>query len=569
MLFSDLSKKMLLANIKSFQIFICGNILAISLFFAFASVYTNTSFMDETIVDPMISSNILFAGVLVTLFFIVMILISGRVFWDARREEYAVMTVLGMRRKEAVFYLIRENLFVLAGAFPIALLLGTIISFCFYVVMRYVIGIAGICWMDNGKGYILTFILYGILSVVSITWNATSYVKENLVSKLKTFRPEKDGVFVHFLKRYFPKNWNRHLPQLVFIRLHRKMWCVRYGMGSLLICGMLFLIGICVSLFPSFKENADIYSPYDMLYTEMNGMNQASQHEITRILKQNDVEITENMQFEYVRNSAFNFISVTEINAIFKCGYEVRTGECINLFQIDETDGYEHDLTPVETVTLADDLQLTSIGSNIRILWNQNPTFADRTLIVSDEDYNRIKGINDCHTGKVNLYQFRDWKASASAILKVDAYLQQINGLDRKDQYYYRTSSHINQYQQAKQSGEFLIFVMSFVVILLLTAAISISFLGIKSEQEEHGKMIDSLYRIGVTREQIRKDLVFRNRIRYVFPVAIGEIMGMIPVTLWNIAVYQMNFIVVFIEIMIAGFIMLGVWIFSGSIRKE
>lgn len=142
---------------------------------------------------------------------------------------------------------------------------------------------------------------------------------------------------------------------------------------------MLFLIGICVSLFPSFKENTDIYSPYDMLYTE--------------------------------------------INAIFKCDYDVHTGECINLFQIDETDGYEHDLTPVETVTLADDLQLTSIGSNIRILWKQNPTFADRTLIVSDEDYNRIKGMNDCHTGKVNLYQFRDWKTSAPTILKVDAYL--------------------------------------------------------------------------------------------------------------------------------------------------
>lgn len=81
--------------------------------------------------------------------------------------------------------------------------------------------------------------------------------------------------------------------------------------------------------------------------------------------------------------------------------------------------------------------------------------------------------------------------------------------------------------------------------------------------------MIDSLYRIGVTKEQMRKDLVFRNRIRYVFPVAIGEIMGMIPVILWNIAVYQMNFIVVSIEVMIAGFIMLGIWIFSGSIRKE
>ena len=65
MCFSNLSRKMLLANIRSYFIFIGGNLLAVSLFFAFVSLYTNRSFMNETIVDPMISSNILFAGYII------------------------------------------------------------------------------------------------------------------------------------------------------------------------------------------------------------------------------------------------------------------------------------------------------------------------------------------------------------------------------------------------------------------------------------------------------------------------------------------------------------------------
>lgn len=565
MSFSDFSKKMLLQILNRIGIFIGGNTLAASLFLAFASVYTNNSFMDETIVNPMISSNILFAGVLVTLFFIVMILISGRVFWNERKKEYAVMSVLGMSQREAVKHIIRENVFVLTGTIPIVLLFGTMISYCFYVVIRYVIGIDGIIWMDNKDGYILTVILYGILSLVSIVWNTIIYVKENLVLKLKESQLEEDGLFVHFMKRHFPELWNRFLPQSAFVRLHKRMWSVRYGIGSILTCGMLLLIGMCVSLYPSFKESADIYSPYDMLYTEIYDKNQMSQYDIAEILNENGVDIVEYKQFEYARNAAFNFISVSELNTVFQCNYEIHEGECMNLFQIDKTDGYEHDLTAVQSVTLTDNIRLISIGSDIRILWNHNPTFADRTLVVSDEDYSRIKYTDDCSAGKVNLYQFYDWKSSETAVQKVDEHLQQVNGVDRAEQYYYRTSSRINEYLQAKQSGQFFIFVMSFVVILLLIAIISISFFGILAEQGEHKTMVENLYRIGAAREQIRKYLVFRNRFRYVFPVVVGEIIGFIPVMLWNRATYQMRFSVILTDVVIAGLVIFGVWRFSGN----
>ena len=52
---------------------------------------------------------------------------------------------------------------------------------------------------------------------------------------------------------------------------------------------------------------------------------------------------------------------------------------------------------------------------------------------------------------------------------------------------------------------------------------------------------------------------MFCNRVRYLIPVIIGEIIGLLVVILWNRAAYQMRFSVVMMEIVIAGVIMLCV----------
>ena len=566
MTFANFSKKLLISNMRSYPFCIYGNVAAISLFLAFATIYTNTSFMNATVVNAKISSNILFASDLIAVFFIVMVLISGRIFWRMRQKEYAVMTVLGMRQKEAVYYIIRENLLTAIVTMGIALPLGTMLSLFFYLVIRYGIGIEGIIWLDNGKGYWLTALGYGLATVISIVLNAIRYEKENLISKLNGGSGEKDGVIVKMIKRYAPQKWNRYLPKIAFIRLHKWLWRIRYGLGILLCCGMIFLIGICVSAMPGFRDDAERYSPFDLLYTESRGVNQVSHEEINQILQDNGVEVTEYRQFDCVRNAAFNFISVTEVNSIFDCRYEVNQGECIQLFQIDQTDGYEHDMTPIRQMDFTDDFSLTSIGSDIRILWNPGPAFADRTLIVSAEDYNRIKCLDDCCYSVTHLYQFRDWTTSKEAVERIDEYLQEKNGFTKEEQYYYRTSSRIEQYQIGKQSGSFLLFVMSFVVFVLGMAMLFISYFGLLAEQEEHRKIVENLRGIGVTKEQMQDCLVFRNRARYMFPVVIGEILGMILVLWWNWKACQMRISVLAGDILIAGLLMLSVWIVAGRL---
>lgn len=581
MSWSDLSRKMLQHNLHVFSVFIGGNLLSVALLLTFASLYTNRTFMNETIVDPMISSNIIFSGALVLSFFVVMIFVSERVFWKERQREYAVMTVLGMSTKEAVMCIIHENVFAAACLIPAAFVMGTVLSFCFYAVIRYAIGLEGIRWLDNGKGYAVTITLYVILSLTAIVINAVIYTKEKLILQLKEAENERDCLLSKVIRVRYPGLWNHLLPKIAFVRLHQRLWNVRYVIECVLISGMMFLIGVCVSMYPSFLDNVAVYSPYDMLYTEINGVNQAEQEEIVRILNENNVDITEYRQFEFVRNDVFNFAAVSGVNAIFGCDYEVNDGECINLFQFDERDGYEHDMTPVSVVNvsdrtasrnakgLSDELILTSTGNDVNILWNPNQAFADRTLIVSDSDFDRIKKFKDCRVGKANIYRFSDWRNSAKAVEQVEQYLQQRNGLEWEEQYNYRISSRIKQYERARQSGRFLIFVMSFVVLVLLLASLSISFLGLSSERNEHMKIEEGMYGIGATRECIAEYKVFRNRVRYLFPVIAGEVIGLFVVMLWNRAAYQMRFSVVAVEFVIAAGIILCVRRIAKQLENE
>ena len=63
--------------------------------------------------------------------------------------------------------------------------------------------------------------------------------------------------------------------------------------------------------------------------------------------------------------------------------------------------------------------------------------------------------------------------------------------------------------------------------------------------------------------------MVFRNRIRYVFPIVIGGTFAFILVMLWNKAAYQMRFTVVMVEMVIAGLILSGIWVISGKMNGK
>ena len=423
-----------------------------------------------------------------------------------------------------------ENVVIALLALAAALLVGTVLSLIFFTVIQYGIGIGGIQWMLDPKPYKITVFLYGAVIVLTFCLNAGGLFREKIGALLKAqYRSEKQGLIYRILCRFHPEYMRKNTAKWAFLRRHSKEWGFRYVFAALIVTCSVILVSVCLQLYPAFLQDAESYSPYDLVYSEIYGMNQVPEENVTEILKRNKVIVRQAIQVPYLRNAGFNFLSAADINRYFSCDYQIEEGQFLNLFQYDLQDGYEYHMQPVSDVTYDGAEKLYSIGSDVRILWNQNPTFADRTLLVSVSDFERLKEDALCQAGVVHLFLFERWENSYGGVCAVNEYLKDVNQVDESEHHYYQASSKIESYSDAEKSGRFLLFLMAFVIALLLTAEFLLIHFRIQAESEENGRVVHSLQSIGMTDQEIVKCLKYKNFIRFIPPLILGTILSFLP----------------------------------------
>lgn len=569
MTFFDISKKMLKSDFHRYRLYFLCNFFAVTLFFCFAAIFTNETFNNGTIVDPMISSNIFFPSVLVAIFVIFFLPFSYSVFLSSRKRDYGILLSLGMSRKDAWKNMLLEGFFVSAIALAGALGAGTILSFGFYFIISSWIGIVSLKWVFQLEPYILTILLYGSVTIVTVIVYSIRILKEKIRSMIVSpYRSDKRGLFCRVMKRLFPRYMQCHVPEWSFLVRHRIEWGIRYIIAALLIACVTIFSGMCIVIYQNSFRSVEDYAPYDMVYSQIFDQNNVSQEEICDVLSQYGVSVKEQIQTDYVRDNAFNYIPVSEANQIFGCDYRIASGEFMNLFQFELSDGYEHDITPVSQAVLQSDdngsTTINSIGSDVKILFNQNPAFADCTLIVSDEDFELLQNSSYYWNGVMNLFRFEDWKTSSDGVAAVQSVLQAVNDLDDNDQLYYAATSKIEDYMTEKQSGMFLIFLICFVFGLLLMAEWLLIHFRIAAEREENQRSIGSLTRIGMTYEEQFRLIRFKNRMRFLPPVIAGTGISVFPAYWLDNKIYHSGLAGCFLSIVIGG-IVLAVTILSIS----
>jgi hypothetical protein len=91
MTFDRIAFKMFKANIKIYRLFILCNLSSIAILYSFISISENKQFMNSSIVDPMISSNIYAPTFLVLLFTFIFIPYSQSAFMKARQKDYGIL----------------------------------------------------------------------------------------------------------------------------------------------------------------------------------------------------------------------------------------------------------------------------------------------------------------------------------------------------------------------------------------------------------------------------------------------------------------------------------------------
>lgn len=581
MTFHDISMKMLIANFRRYKLYFLCNVFSVALFYSFAAILTNKSFMDSRIVDSIISSNIYAPSIFVGIFLVLFVPYSNNAFLRNRKYEYGILMTLGMSEREVLINMLIENCVIAGVSLISGLILGTIISFVFYFIIQQVIGISALRWYFNADSYKLTAILYVITILFTLVTGILGFMKMQLTDLMKErFRADKTGksrpgiliagvVFItvsvlimvmgygtadmwlvslvimfaglcmiitqaesmeQFFTKIFPDYMKRHIMEISFVRQHHKSRS-RIGIIAAWLIGFsIFFTGFCAVMYPSLLDNASTYSPYDLVYSKIFGENQAGDGEIKSLLEKNGVSVKTVKQADYLRNGAFNLLPVSEVNKEFDCNYQVSEGKFLIVFQYDLNDGYKHELISPKTVGFNcgdEDIDLQSAGSDVRILFNPNPTFADKTLVLNDADYRKIASeCKDYWTGTIKLYTFDDWRDSGKGIAAVQKYLLEKNQSEQLEQNYYKASSRIEAYTTAKQSAEFLIFIMFFIVVLFCAASDVMIHFKIKAEAEEEQRMLSGLYRIGVTSEEMLGMLRHKNIYYYMPQVITGLFIG-------------------------------------------
>ena len=530
MTFFDISRKMLKVGFHKYRLYFLCNLSAAALFCCFAVISTNRTFMNGSIVNSSISNNIYLPFFLSAVFLIFFLPVSCQAFLASRKQEYGVMFSLGMSRKEAFENLLFENVLISVLALAIALVAGTVLSFLFFAVIIYAIDVHGVQWQFCPEAYKLTAVLYTVVVAVSFILNAGRLMLDKIGTLMKAqYRAEKIGKIGTILCRLAPIYMTFHLVGLSFVRIHKKEWGLRYLLASLMIAVSVTLAGICLTLYPAFLQDAKSYSPYDMVYSEIYGMNQVPLQDVIHILEKNGVAVEQIIRLPYIRDDVFNYFPVTEINRDFGCDYQIQEGQFLNLFQYDLEDGYEHNIQPVSAVTISGDRKLRSVGTDVKILFNQNPTFADKTLIINDSDFAKLRADTPGGAGIANLFQFQNWEDSYAGVSGVKEYLHENNPLDENEQLYYEISSKVQKYQDAEKSGEFLLFLMAFVIGLIIMAAFLLIHSCIQTEKEENSRAVCSLRLLGMTDKEIVKCLCYKNFLRFIPPAVMGTILSFLP----------------------------------------
>lgn len=583
MTFHEISKKMLLANFRRYTLFFYCNVFSVALFYCFSAIFTNSEFMNPKIVDSMISSNIIAPSVFVGIFLLLFVPYSYQAFLKNRKREYGIFMSLGMSHAEVLKNMLFESGVVAGLALGAGLILGTGVSALFSCILCQMLGISALRWYPNPDSYRVTALFFGIAVLLLWAVNIFEFFRTQLIDWMKgKFRPEKTGraspvllaagvillavsvlpaegfgkndagtmmlvslavalvglwlIFANigsvepFLTSRFPSFVKRHLVEFSFIRQHLRSQR-RVGMAAVGLIGFsVFFAGLCAAAYPSFMKNAKTYSPYDMVYCQTEGKNQADDAAIRSLLSQNGVAVRSEKQVPYLRDSAFNLLAVSEANREFSCGYQVPKGEFVTVFPYDLNDGYEREMTPAKTFAFScgkETMQLKSAGNSVRILFNPNPALADRILIINDSDYRRIASASDRFLpGTMKLYSFEDWRSSGNGVTAVQNYLWQQNRVGKAEQAYYAASSHIESYQTALRSFRFFLFLMSFVILLFCASADVMIIFRIQSETEEEGRMLLGLNRIGVTSQEMAKMTFYKNIAYFVPQVFLGTLFG-------------------------------------------
>lgn len=573
--------KLFKVNIKKYMAFVMCNMLAISILYSFVSIMDNAQFMDQQIVDPMISSNIYAPTYLVILFTALFIPFTQHIFMKDRQKEYGILLTLGMSEKDVRENIVKEFSLMSILSIGIGFIVGSALSLFFLFYIKVIIGVSKltltlslVAYVKTGLYVIVIFILsmgvnilrmqrqsireiivatqeaevgkhkslivlYGglLLTLIGLILMVTLYAKNSniwlasiLLSIIGSYMVFYNGEAI--IKKHQEKSYKRYIKHLFLVtdvkyyyQRNRKM----YMASTWIFFSIIFFLMFSAVTVPNFRNNAIIYHPFHLVYATLDDNEHEVNLDMESIAKKNGNEVVKSSHVSFIRNGPLTIFNEAEMNKVFDLDMHTKEGAGVFIYPYDEQDGYEHDLDyepesisieglSEDRIVRVDETIVTPFIGNINAI-------TTRILVVNETDYLWIKneGIEYGVQGELNMYQFQEWKNSEGLVNEVVNQLGQMDSAYINDRFY-QVSARIDAYIQAQQSSEFLIFLMVYVSILLYIAVIIMMHFKLDMEYDSERVKYRSLYRLGTQRAEMKRMLF--QKVFSMYFVGFGYAMG-------------------------------------------
>ncbi len=542
---------------------------------SFISISKNKQFMNTSIVDPSISSNIYAPTFLLLMFTGIFIPYSQSIFIKARQRDYGILLTLGMTENEVIISVLKDHMIMCIAFLVSGLVLGTLLSLFFLSFIHYVRGIEGINITISILSYKLTTIYVSGIFVISLIVNVSRMIKSTIYDKIKYTEKTESGrhysiilsgggiiltiaafitmvVYYHinsniwflsllfcilgsvlifsngeaFIEYFQNKYYKRYLKNIFLfsdIKYHYSKNKKIYIVTTWLFFTIMFFVMFSLVTYPNFTENSITYHPFHMAYGEIKGsFEPLGNDEIELIVKNNGNSIITNDTVKFVRNNTFTLFCIDDINKIMKKSYVVKPNSFIFVYPYDLNDGYEHDINlniPSISIDSHEGTKKLIIQETmIDPLLGEINCISDYIILVNKEDYEWIilHGVDYYLKGTLHLYNFDNWRNSNIIVNQVWSKLLEKNNVGKGDALY-KISSRIEAYNTALKSSNLLLFIIVYVCLLLYFSAIIMIHFKLKMEYKDEKKKYSSLYRIGIKEIEIKK--IISQKILVIFTI--------------------------------------------------
>lgn len=578
---NDLYTKIFKADYGKYKfLFLCSSFIVMTQCF-FTIIISNETFMNPTVVDSVISSNVYLPTVIVYTVSLFFIPYSHFSFNKQKKKKYGILETVGLDKKSIGVMLVQDNVTLAASSILVGFVAGTLFAIIFILGINKIIRIDGLGWdfsiMAYARLLLFLVIVYGVTISVEYIIIRKSSIRTLLNDDRKIRRGHKPyliaeiaGVFLLLLASVYlicimDQEHNNYLiaafvtmiigayiiidNSMVYTEILKKKDPSRYYKNMLVYTGVeyrfqdgkkVIFFTICLLAlaiyFQAFSltteeisyEMVETYHPHQIEYCELDGINNISDEDFQDIVDSNNIRIKYKKSIPYFISNGMTMISESDASDQTNSIYDIEQGECVILLQYDEKDGYQHD-KEVNIRTLHFDNGLLSekiVDVRDDIITGTFDSLPEHIVVLCDDDFTKL--YRNEATDFLGMIHFVDCESDNESVVLGNALRKAfaVSNSSYDDTAYYKVSIQNEAYEEDRQSSFFLIFVLAIIGCICTLTSVVITRFKLMLEEDYDRKKYTSLLTIGFSKAEVRQIISKEMSVYMTIPVILSTVIS-------------------------------------------